>query len=290
MKAKALASDPFVQLAIAAVAVAAPFVLERVFGVDVDRIFPKGVDATAAIPVLALVALIGVNAGRLFVSDRLRPRAFYAHSVEYDYVFRENGDFEGTITSEVENRSGKAIEQIPSESLLWNEELDEAEVYFEIVYKDGLQVHAFSDPGKTLLTDRLEIDRIRGKPVYGFLTWSPRIEPPLPRGGRVTYEVRVKTPGTETEAFTEAGTTLGFPVTIRSEKISLTARAPFGFGFRLMNPPFEIIDMATGLPIQIEGEEGPELIGGGTSLRWRVRRPEVGRRYWVHYRFFRRSQ
>lgn len=290
MAARKLASDPFVQLAVGAAAISIPYLADALFGLDLQSFLPATVDLNTALPIIVLAFLLALNVGRTTLRNALKPRAFHAAEVSYLYTFTDCGDFEGSITTEVENRSGREISRVPSESLMWNEEIGDADIFFEIVYKEGDRPHAFRDSSYDVVPEHLAIDRMRKKRPYTAIAWSPEIEPPLEKGGCLTYEVLVKTPATEMEAFGDSGTTLGFPVSMPTRRVRLVAKAPFGFAFRLMAPPYEVIDMTSGLPVPLpEDLAPPTLMGGGSTLEWIVRNPQEKRRYWIHYRFYRRN-
>lgn len=290
MKIKRLLSDPIFQVSVAALSVAAPPFFKHVLNVDLQALVPADVDVNAAIPIVVILSLLVFNAIRFVVGRFILPRKVICHDVRYLYSFSENGDFEASITNQIENRSGRSLNRVPNETLVWNRDLNEGRVYFKIVYRDGDKPHQFRNKGHTVDPIDIVIDRLRGKTPYS-VTWSPEVEPEISKGEKIAYEVLISTPGTEREAFSDGGTTMGFPVSLHTMKAKLLAKAPFGFEFRFVDPAVEVIDMSTGLPLQNETTEieQPVLSDDKSLIEWELSTPKVNRRYWINYRFARKT-
>ncbi len=111
------------------------------------------------------------------------------------------------------------------------------------------------------------------------------------RGETIAYEVLIATPGTESDAFTDAGSTLGFPVSIDTFRAQLIAKAPFGYRFSFATPKVEVIAIDTGMPIENLPDDLPEpaISDDGSLLEWELKKPRTGRRYWINYRLARKA-
>ena len=290
MKIKRLISDPIFQVSVAALSIALPALLKYGAGVDLQAHVPDDIDVNAAIPIVVILSLLLFNALRFVVGRFILPRKVICHDVRYLYSFSENGDFEASITNQIENRSGRSLDRVPNETLVWNRDLNDGQVFFKIVYRDGDKPHTFRNKGHKVDPIDIVIDRLRGKSPYS-VTWSPEVEPEIGKGEQIAYEVLISTPGTELDAFSDGGTTMGFPVSLHTVKAKLLAKAPFGFEFRFVDPAVEVIDMDSGLPMQAEiaDIQKPVLSDDKGLIEWELSKPKVNRRYWINYRFARKA-
>src|SRR5690606_9904555 len=71
-------------------------------------------------------------------------------------------------------------------------------------------------------------------------TWKPKIKPVLGVKETVSFIVEIVANETEKAAFKSVGTKLGFGLGIPTTKTTLTAYAPFGYRFSLLDPDVTI--------------------------------------------------
>jgi len=283
-------SDPIFQVGLTGFAFILPVFLKYIVGIDLQAYVPEDIDINATIPIVVVVGLLAFNAARILISGLILPSRVICHDVRYFYSFAENGDFEASIINKVENRSKRVLYRVPNETLIWNQELKSGEVLFKILYREGDRPHAFRNKGHSVSPIDIAIDKLRGRQPYS-VTWSPEVDPGVARGETIAYEVLMSTPGTEGDAFSDTGSTLGFPVSIDTFRVQLIAKAPFGYEFRFVEPRVEIISIESGMPTDDKTANLPEpkISDDGSLLEWEIKKPDIGRRYWINYRFAKKA-
>lgn len=241
--------------------------------------------------VLALWALkLLFLQGIALINTPRRPRDLVYRDLEYFWIYSLDGSLQGTCVYELENRSNTEIDALPYEALVWFQSVEKKDVAFRIIYRDGDVPHHFEDADSRWIPLPDFIEALRGR-VASDLSWSPKIIPPIAPGETILYEVEIGTPRTERDAFKSQGTILGFPVRRYTNQVRLSARAPRGRKFTLMAPSTNVLDIVTGqnepeleasLPI-------PTVSADGSRLTWQIEFPRVGYRYWINYKFDKKS-
>lgn len=216
--------------------------------------------------------------------DRLALRQL-ATRIEYtevslDWRINENGDFEGRYQYKLRNNSRLSVEFLPRERLIWFSKPERG--IFKIIVSPEKNLDTRIIGGKNSIYQLL-LSRVAAKHTY-ILTWDYAIDPPLQSGREIGYAIHVNTPGTERDAFTEAGTYAGIPAGIPIRKAKLSYSAPLSFRFNLLTPLLVVNDEG----IRNFDEETlhaiPTLHAGGSIIQWEVSNLKAGLRYWFKYR------
>jgi hypothetical protein len=285
-----LTSGPFLWLALAFAVFAAWLFVPEVEGADGEPVeLIPGLSLAESVAFLVGgvgYGLLLLASAALWASTFFLPRELLYDSLDIDWFYQANGDLSGTLVYTVRNNGHGAIAKLPKESIVWYKRPDERDVRFRLVFRDGGRPH-------TLPSERYEItdlDRLTiglKHPQEHVIEWEPDIYPLVEPGETVTYEAQLSTPGTETAAFTPAGTTVGHPVHYWTGRLSLEAHAPLGWRIELMNPPFLVADIDTGKARRelTRSTQAPLLVGDGSKLTWALKRPRKGARYIANYRF-----
>ena len=179
----------------------------------------------------------------------------------------------------------KPISVLPQEGFLWFKDIDRDKIHYRLVERGRVAARAISGASPDIAHRPLQFDR--SDLATSSLSWQPTIQPPLGRKETITYQVEVLTPGTETEAFTPEGMTMGFGVSLPTGTVTLQAYAPIGYEFALVKPCVSIRDYETGAPLPAgRGDVAlPAISPDGTIVTLTRRHPKPKRRTWVHYRF-----
>jgi hypothetical protein len=203
-------------------------------------------------------------------------------SVELEWQFEENGDFSSTGVYTLENVGKEPLDELPTDDFLWAVEPSEARMRVRII-DDGGKNHSI-----------VEYENSVYRRVLAYLTkgdsyviaFSHRIVPPLAPGESMRLEMQIETPGTESDAFTEAGTVLGVPANIPTRHANLICVGPVGYRFEVLKGRW-VVESTTGenVPEEEARIEPPLVSPAGTTLTWQLSDLRQGLRYWIHYRF-----
>lgn len=249
-----------------------------------------GLDAKDVLTLLIIAGLVVV----LLIVSRLEGLRKYLHrtpfyeKVEHAFFYQEDGTF--TLRSLFVLNAGwqPRVGVLPAEGFLWFNRIDRDRLLYRLIRFGRRQ-----DRG--LDADYPEIRPVpyhsprQGEGEVARLSWQASVTPEMRRFESLAYQVEVTTPGTETAAFHDDGTTLGFGVSIPTRDLSLRAYAPPGFVFEFVPPIYSLRDYDTAEEIGVAppGAAYPTLSLDRTIVEIRAWAPRVRRRYWVHYRFVR---
>ena len=163
--------------------------------------------------------------------------------------------------------------------MVWFRAIEEREVIFRIIVRDGDRIHQFAEALPIIDKVGSIVDYFKGRLGYQ-IAWSPRIVPPLNPGERLLYSVDVRTARTELDAFEPQGTSVGFPVSQFTLDAKLTAIAPQGFKFVRQERFLTVCDMISGETRSLRSGEELEvsLSPDGSVLSMHSEMPTVGAR------------
>jgi hypothetical protein len=237
----------------------------------------------AAVLALWLLKLIILDARSLM---RRAPRDFLYKKIVYRWHYSKDGSVRGNCVFDAENRSRCEVDRLPTEGLIWYNEITTKTVRFRIIVRESERPHLFEDDEPIISKIDRIIDIMRNRSGF-HLKWSPKIVPPLAPGETIAYEVEISTPRTERDAFKASGTTVGFPVSRFTDRVELDAFAPADFRFIRLTPDVTDSDIEDGrATTQSPGSlPKPRISEDGSHVEWSADYPAVGRRYYFHYRF-----
>lgn len=263
----------------------------------VNCILPKAwIDAHVAIGLdvkdsinIALILALSLLVLALALPGRMRPflhlTPFYER-VEHSFFYEADGTV--TVRSLMILNAGwrQGLQDLPSEGFLWFNEIERDQLHYRLLHFGQRQ-------DRTLTADYPSIAPVAytsprtGENGARMLSWRPRISSPMRRFERIAYQVEVVTPGTETAAFSEDGTTFGFGVSIATYDLLLRAYAPAGFIVDFLPPTFTLRNVDTTEEIRVLSPGGiyPRRSIDLSVAEVAAPHPKTRRRYWVHYRF-----
>lgn len=248
--------------------------------IDEDTLTLRDALQLLIIVALATAVLTGQFVGGLWRWLQWRPA--YT-GIDHQYFYSADGTVITRSTFDYVN-GWRRRSELPAENLVWYRKIGVSDLLYRICQRDNFPEHRFTkDPPRITARQREGYQRQEGE--Y-FFAWTPRIDPPLRRKERVRFMVEIVAEGTETAAFTPAGTRLGCPVLLPTRRAEICAYAPFGYRFVLVGPRLTLRDpdtldqLPTGRKLPT-----PEISPDGSILSLSIRRPRAGTRYWVHYRF-----
>lgn len=239
-------------------------------------------DALQLLIVVALAAavLAGQLVGGLWRWVQWRPA--YT-SVDHQYFYSTDGTVTTRSTFDYVNGWGRRSD-LPAENLVWFRRITSSDLVYRVCQRDSFREHDLRSAAASIDPVGFAAD-CRDDNNY-FFSWTPHIHPPLRRKERVRFMVEIIAERTETAAFTAAGTRLGIGVQQPTRRAEITAYAPFGYRFVLIEPRLTLRDARTLDQLPNRGPlPEPEVSPDGSVLSLALRRPRRGCRYWVHYRF-----
>lgn len=226
------------------------------------------------------IALFGIRlASFLYLIFKINP---YYENVRIEYFYQPDG----TVTTRTHFsfvNGWKRAERLPEESLIWHRPIGPNDIMYRLYQRGDLgdrDIDADSD------TQIAAIPQLTESASDYRYSWTPRIRPALRLKERVSFIVEIVSEKTELDAF-EAGTKLGFGFQIPSNSVSLTAYAPFGHRFTLIEPKISVRRSSDLVEIAVSPRKKPVPVTSpdGTVVTLKLRRTKPGRRYWIHYRF-----
>ncbi len=236
-------------------------------------------DAIQSLIILLLSVIVILKIFLDSIQNFLRWSSVYSE-VEHSYFY--SADKSVTIRSSYLFLNGRNndLATLPKENLLWHETISSKAIFYRLFYRGYLQDRVIHSAPPQIYASNVERE---GE----FLSWEPRVKPPLRKKERIGFMVEIYTPNTEAKAFTSGGTTLGFGVHHRTKSVQVTAYAPFGYKFVLVDPIISLRDAESldEVPINRSKLAFPEISPDSSVLTYRVKKPKEGFRYWVHYRF-----
>jgi hypothetical protein len=237
--------------------------------------------------VLWLVLLLGAYMfllrGIQMMTDWLALKPFY-RNVEFNYFYLQDGTVVTRNRFDLMN-GWQQSSVLPEENLIWHKQIEESDLVYRL-YERG----RFGD--RKIVSDKPSIEYALPKPEisdgedYRY-TWKPQIKPALKAKEMISFVVEIVADKTEKAAFEASGTKLGFGLGVPATKATLTAYAPFGYRFALLDPNVTIrrsSDLAEIENSRVRAPE-PSISPDGTILSLSIKRPKPDERYWVHYRF-----
>lgn len=237
--------------------------------------------------VLGLVLLLGAYMfllrGARMVTDWLAFEPFY-RNVEFNYFYLHDGTV--VVRNRFDLTNGwQQSSVLPEENLIWHRRIEESDLVYRL-YERG----RFGD--RKIVSDKPSIEYALAEPEisdgedYRY-TWKPKIKPVLGVKETISFIVEIVANKTEKAAFEATGTKLGFGLGIPTTKATLTAYAPFGCRFSLLDPYVTVRRSSDLTEIKNSRSRAPEPVisPDGTILTLSVKRPKPSARYWVHYRF-----
>lgn len=295
MKATDIVASPHFRWAVL-IAGGVIYILLKLLGilavVNVEEIVGMQLESLISFALIALIYTVFLISYLIekYRSTRYPNEVVYTRA-QFIYDFYEGGDFHGQFIYNLRNLSSETLDALPLESFYWTQIPDRSQIKFRIIYKDGHRLHRL-DQEEPLIGKRENwfINDVLGQQTH-YIAWEPKIIPPLDPKEEIVYEADVWTPGTETDAFTSEGANLGFPTGIFTGSAKLIARAPRNYKFVLKTPPMSVIDNESGNSMPSEEVELPDpvLTDDGSLLEWKLNRFRQHRRYWINYRFERKS-
>lgn len=247
-----------------------------------------GLDVKDAITIILIVALALIVL-LLRLPARLRKylnrRPFYER-IDHNFFYLEDGTF--ILRSIYVLNAGwmNNLELLPSEGFMWFNHIPRDRLHYRLIHHGKRQDRTIHADHPTIQPIDFKSPR-QGERETSFLSWTPKISPPLSRFESVAYQVEVTTPGTETAAFTSEGTILGFGTSAGATSATLHAFAPPGYAFHLLPPVFTEREMASGSEVRTlrNSRIKPTLSVDESIVMLTTGSLKAGRRYWVHFRF-----
>jgi len=234
---------------------------------------------------LGLVLLLGLGIlllrGFRKVLDWTSIRPFYSR-VEFQYFYSTDATVVTRNRFDLVN-GWTPTEELPEENLIWHREIVDSDLVYRL-YERG----RYRDRTMGSHDPKIEFvlpTPVQEKPSEFRYVWTPTIQPKLTRKEPVSYMVEIVAAGTETAAFEPGGTKLGFGLNLPCNLAEITAYAPFGYEFELVEPKFTIRDTEDLSEVPIRTQIEPLISPDGTILSLTIKRPRAGLRYWAHYRF-----
>jgi hypothetical protein len=240
-----------------------------------------------AINIALIAGYATIIVGRMLFANLLvllRWGACYRH-VEHNYFYQEDGTVLVRSTFHLVAGWKEPIEELPREELLWFSDIDRDKIHYRLVQRGTVAARRISGALPDITPSQLVFERADMTPRA--VSWRPKISPPLRRKESLVYQVEILTPGTEKAAFEPGGTTMGFGIALPTSSVSLSAYAPIGYQFDLLEPSLTMRDYTALTPVPGTRAENapPELSPDGTIVTLARVRPRAGKRTWIHYRF-----
>lgn len=211
----------------------------------------------------------------------------YSH-IEYDWEITKEGDFIARNTYTFRNNSKEDLQNLPTEGFVWFQNPEKEEILFRITHPKGRYKFVGTKYLVKMVDSVLQKFMLSNFVNSKFYTinWTPNLVPSLAPKEEITYLVEIITYRTEGKAFQE-GTHIGFPVYLPTESIELVCKAPNGYKFALEEQEFRILDIDAQhtFPEIRKKTDPPQLCQDESKVIWKVNNPEVGKRYWIDYRF-----
>jgi len=211
--------------------------------------------------------------------DLIRIWPFYP-KVSHQYFYSVDGTVVSRSSYTLRNGWFKKLDMLPEENLVWHSEINDKSILYRLYYRGSFQDRMLSSSLPTISAANI-------KKIDHFLSWQPSVVPAVARKEKISFMVEIQTPETENMAFTAGGTKLGFGIHLTTRRVSLTAYAPFGFKFVLIDPFITLRDGKSLGEIRNKScsLEKPIISPDGSILFLTIKRPLLNKRYWIHYRF-----
>lgn len=247
-------------------------------------------DLVLLVCVLTLGAILFVSRAAAFLFAYVRSKPFY-ENVELTYFYLPDGTVVSRMRFDLVNGWSETADA-PEEHLVWHKQIDDSDLVYRLYAR-----RRFGDARIAEERSNIELVKSGTDPAPNVVSdfrfsWRPKLAPPMAKKERLAYVVEIVAEKTETAAFGEAGTKLGFGFDNPAAKARVTAYAPFGHRFVAI-APFGSVRTSKDLseiPGSADGAPKPVVSPDGSQLVLSVTEPRPGRRYWAHYRFERVKQ
>lgn len=205
-------------------------------------------------------------------------------SAEYHYFYLEDGTVITRNRFDLVNGWHQSA-VLPEENLLWYAPIPQDSIIYRLYQRGRFKDRRISSGDKAPQIDPINMQRMPGDDQNYRYMWQPRINPSLAPKEEISYIAEIITPGTEMEAFEARGTNFGFGLNVTCRRATVFAYAPFGYKFVLIEPRCSVRDSQTLAEIDSGRSVEPNVSPDGSMVTLVIKRPKVGERYWVHYRF-----
>ena len=249
------------------VAVAAPYPVVS---------FWLGVGLLAGLGILAWYILMELNQR---ASTMLRSLVY--ENLSFEFFYEANGDFRSRCFFKLRNNGADPVAELPVTRAFFLSDGSISSVRFRAI-DEGHGIYRFQKNGQSIVDAVSALFKTNAR----FVEWEYEISPPLRSGESVSYEVAIETQGSEREAFTSAGSIMGFPANIPIRSALLRAVAPHNFRFVCIGHPIAVdIDLKAEAPSADISLPEPTLSLSSEILEWKIGDLPSGNRYWIKFRF-----
>lgn len=210
----------------------------------------------------------------------------YYQSVKIEYFYLADGTVITRTNFNYVN-GWKRTAYLSEESLIWHQPIGENDILYRLFQRGELGDREISADSETNIS---AVPQLAVNATDHRYSWKPRIFPALRAKERVSFIVEIISEKTEIDAF-KGGTKFGFGFEIPCLDVSLTAYAPFGHRFALIEPRISVRRSSdlTEIAVARRKKPMPEISPDGTIATLKVARAKAGRRFWVHYKFERQK-
>ncbi len=232
---------------------------------------------------IAILACLVYSAEALRVAMRWLARKPFYRKIDFNYIYLSDGTVI-TRTSYDYINGWHPSSELPREDLIWHKRITKNDLLYRFYERGKLRDRNISSGAETTI-EAIPRERENSGADHRY-SWTPAVRPPLGIKENISFVVEIMSPKTETAAF-QAGTKLGFGVNVPTIKACLEAHAPFGYRFVLLDPSLTIRNTENLNEIAANQSRlaKPAVSADGSRMTLEVKRPMLGRRYWVHYRF-----
>ncbi len=222
----------------------------------------------------------------IYIANKWRRQMKYPvlyEFIEHNWRVTKTGDFYARIRFTVKNTSKSKLSTIPMDEGYWFRKPKRSKFEFSLIDDDKHSIQTYKigiyDYALAFLSG-LEVN---------VISWSHVVNPPLMPNEEINYEVKIETPETEIDAFSNEGTYGGIPTTIPTKEASIVYVAPKGYIFNILNPII-VIDKS-GQHFQEEEKDisPPKLNRFNNIIEWNIKNLKTNRRYWFKYRLVREN-